>query len=242
VPAAAAGTLAVACLALVSGLAAACFTKVFGVAFLGEPRAPGAEAAREAPASLTASLLALAAACGALGLMGSRAARWVAPLAARLAGSPWTGEALLEPAAGALTKVFFAAAAVVAAAGLLAVVRALLLRRRAVKSAPTWDCGYSAPSPRMQYSSSSFAQPLLAVFRGLVPVRKKAEDVQGLFPSRASVSTESPDALEGGVYRPAFRALGWVIARLRLLQHGRLQLYVLYIAAALVVLLVWKLR
>jgi len=80
------------------------------------------------------------------------------------------------------------------------------------------------------------------VFRGLVPVKKRVNGGGGLFPDSASLSTETPDVFEHGVYRPAFRALGWVVARLRLLQHGRLQLYVLYIAAALVILLVWKLR
>ena len=41
--------------------------------------------------------------------------------------------------------------------------------------------------------------------------------------------------------RPAFDILGRFAARFRLLQHGRLRWYVLYIAAALIVLLVWKL-
>jgi len=39
-----------------------------------------------------------------------------------------------------------------------------------------------------------------------------------------------------------FRAASGTLARLRWLQHGRVQLYVLYILLTLVVLLVWKLR
>jgi hypothetical protein len=35
--------------------------------------------------------------------------------------------------------------------------------------------------------------------------------------------------------------VGWVLARMRWLQQGRIQLYVLYIALTLLVLLVWKL-
>jgi len=43
------------------------------------------------------------------------------------------------------------------------------------------------------------------------------------------------------VFRPVFAAVGGLLSRLRWLQHGRLQMYVLYIAAALLVLLVWRL-
>ena len=43
------------------------------------------------------------------------------------------------------------------------------------------------------------------------------------------------------VFRPVFKAVGGVLSRMRWLQHGRLQMYVLYIAAALLALLVWRL-
>jgi hypothetical protein len=35
--------------------------------------------------------------------------------------------------------------------------------------------------------------------------------------------------------------VAWALSRLRWLQHGRVQLYILYIAVTLLVLLVWKL-
>jgi hypothetical protein len=41
--------------------------------------------------------------------------------------------------------------------------------------------------------------------------------------------------------RPGFAAVGRIAAHLRRLQHGRLRWYVLYIALALVALLIWKL-
>jgi hypothetical protein len=45
-----------------------------------------------------------------------------------------------------------------------------------------------------------------------------------------------------GVYRPAFKGSEWTLARLRWLQRGQIQLYVLYIALTLLVLLVWNYR
>jgi hydrogenase-4 component B len=43
-----------------------------------------------------------------------------------------------------------------------------------------------------------------------------------------------------GLYGPSFRAGERFLKRFRWLQHGRVQLYVLYIMVTLVVLLVWE--
>jgi len=60
--------IAVAMLALSSGLAAACFVKAFGITFLAIPRSARAEQAHEAPWSMQAGMATLAVACVALGL------------------------------------------------------------------------------------------------------------------------------------------------------------------------------
>src|SRR5512136_68181 len=60
--------IAVAMLALTSGLAAACFVKAFGIAFLAIPRSREAELAHEAPRSMQVGMGALALACVGLGL------------------------------------------------------------------------------------------------------------------------------------------------------------------------------
>ena len=55
-------------LALIGGLAAACFTKTFGIVFLGEPRSEQAARAHEAGAAMRWPMVLLAAACVAIGL------------------------------------------------------------------------------------------------------------------------------------------------------------------------------
>jgi hydrogenase-4 component B len=42
------------------------------------------------------------------------------------------------------------------------------------------------------------------------------------------------------IYAPVFRGIGYAISRLRWLQHGRLHLYVLYVALTIIVLLFWS--
>jgi hydrogenase-4 component B len=93
----------------------------------------------------------------------------------------------------------------------------------------------------MQYTASSFAQPLMKLFAPLLHTRRTLAAPEGYFPRAASLTTTTPDAARIALYEPAFSGVGWVLARLRWLQHGRIQLYVLYIALTLLVLLVWKL-
>ncbi len=232
----------VAALALIGGLAAACFTKAFGIMFLGEPRTQAAAAATGARPTMTAAMLALAVGCVAMGLLGTRAVWAVAPLAAAAAGmAPDVVGAALGPAAAGLGVVTIAAGVLVLIIALLVLLRALLQYRRAQSRAGTWDCGYVKPDARMQYTSSSFAQPLTGTFGALLGTRTHWTPPSSAFPTHAEYGTHTPDAFAQGVYRPAFKGIGALLSRASWLQHGRLQLYVLSIAAAMLVLLVWRL-
>jgi hypothetical protein len=89
----------------------------------------------------------------------------------------------------------------------------------------------------MQYTASSFGQPLVSFFAPLLLWRRKLVRPEGIHPGPASLSTETRDVAAARVYGPLFRLLAVVTNRLRLLQHGRVHLYVLAIAATLLVLL-----
>lgn len=248
--AAAAAGVVVAALALIGGLAAACFTKAFGISFLGEPRTPAAAAAREAGPAMTVPLLVLAAGCAGIGVLGPVAVTLLAPLAVSLSGSlsgslagtdPAATAAFLERTRTGFIQVTIAAGVLACLAAALVILRAALQSRRAVRRAGTWDCGYTLPDARMQYTSSSFAQPLVGMFHVPLATRRHWTPITARFPSRADFSSHTPDLFVEGVFRPVFAGIGTLLSRLRWLQHGRLQLYVLYVAATLIVLLVWKL-
>lgn len=242
VPHAAAAAVVVAALALVGGLAAACFTKAFGIVFLGEPRSSAAAEAREPGLSMLVPMLLLAAGCAAVGLLGPLAVWAAAPLAAQLARLPLSaGAELLEPMSAGLRTALGAAGVLAGLVAALWLLRGLLLRKRNVAQGVTWDCGYVKPDARMQYTSSSFAQPLTEMFRGLLSTRRGGLPITRLFPAESTFSTETPDVFSVRLLRPGIRGVGSLLSSLRWLQHGRLQLYVLYIAIALVALLVWRL-
>jgi hydrogenase-4 component B len=125
---------------------------------------------------------------------------------------------------------------------LLMSARRKLLAKRRVERTVTWDCGYVAPGPRMQYTASSFARPLVLLFRLFLQPRDDIHTPQGLFPKNASLHTHTPDLFRRYFYEPLFMAIAWTTSKLRWLQEGRIQIYVLYIALTILALFIWKLR
>jgi hydrogenase-4 component B len=236
------GVVVVVGLALIGGLAAACFTRLAGVVFLGEPRSPAAATAHETQGWQRGTLVTLATLCVALGLAAPWVVRWAgtaATLAADVAEP--TATRVLDHTARSATTVVWVMLAVAGFALVMAVARRGLLRRREVETSVTWDCGYAQPTARMQYTASSFAQPLLRLFSALMRRRQHLEPPEGFFPTSAAFQSEVSDPCQGEIYEPAFERLNRAMARLRWLQQGKVQLYVLYLALTLFGLLIWKL-
>ncbi|MDD5705564.1 MAG: proton-conducting transporter membrane subunit [Kiritimatiellae bacterium] len=227
-------------LALIGGLAAVCFAKLFGSIFLGEPRTP-LPAPHEAPAAMQVPMLLLAAAC----CLVTPCISWVLP-AFMPAVAAVMGVAGLEPALtpgvrGALRHAGWIMAGAMALIALAALARGLLLRRRPVAAAGTWDCGYAAPTARMQYTAASFVQPVVSLFAAALRTRRRFHMAPGCFPVSAALTTETADIFRQRLYAPFFRLSDFWISRMKWLQEGRVQRYVLYIVLTLLALLIWAL-
>jgi hydrogenase-4 component B len=233
-----AGALAAPALALVGALALACFVKVFGAVFLGQGRTRAAERATEAGPAMLAPLAILAACCFVIGL----GAPLVAPLLDR-AVAAWAGDAPVPALAsvaplGPLSAAGAALLVLLVLAGTGLVARA---RARAARTAVgTWDCGYAAPTARMQYTSSSFAQMLVGMLGWALRPKVRAPRLEGAFPSSAAFESHVPDVVLDGVVRPTFGLAERIAAWLRPIQRGSIHLYLLYILGALFALLLWS--
>jgi len=236
-------------LALIGGLATACFTKAFGMVFLGEARSENPRHALESSRSMLAPMVVLAIGCFAVGLLGFLVICAMPTVLASLiepAGYNGLDLSLIQAeaitASGYLKSIASGALMILVLAGLIALLRLWLLSGRKVGETGTWDCGYARPTARMQYTASSFAQPILDFFNVFQSGWKHLKAPQGYFPATASFKTEALDTSQEKVYRPIFEGVEHFLSKLRVMQHGRIQLYVLYIVLTLVLLFIWKLR
>jgi hydrogenase-4 component B len=232
---------AVPALALIGGLALACFVKVYGAAFLGTARSEHSHRAHESGSTMLAPMVILVACCAFIGLFPGR----VAP-ALTMGVESWApGTSAAGGRLNALAPLGEVGAAGLALLGGLLVAAVCIrwvVRHRPIAAGATWGCGYAAPTERMQYTSSSFAQMLVRFFAwALVPrVRKPKPHRLGLFPGTSGFHSEVPDAVLDRAVLPSVRVGAWVLAWLRILQRGNVQAYLLYIFLTLLALLLWR--
>jgi hydrogenase-4 component B len=229
------GYLAVAVLALVGALAAISFTRIAGVALLGSPRSREAASAHEVPSSGWLPLVPLAAGCVAFGVFPALPLRLLTPAAAQLGGVQVA--AALVPAAASSAAPRTLGLLFLVLAGALAWL-GQRLRGPAPAASETWGCGFTAPTPRMEYTASSYAQSILS---GLVPrslrPRIHVQAPRGIFPTRGSFRTEPQDPARTRLFDPLFRVLGDRMSRLRRFQAGLLHLQLLYTVVTVLALL-----
>jgi len=223
--------LAAGVLALVGGLAAACFAKVYSVAFLGRPRSAEAAHAHDVPWAMQAGMALLAAACIAIGVAPSM----VLGLAGSIAQQLIPG-AVVPVAAGT----FFQFIPWVAVFVLAVVVLGLLIPRVS-RITPTWACGMPGLDSRMQYTSTSFSKPVRKVFNRVYQPQRTVEILpanQPFFPSSISYRSVRTTTYER-LYRPAVNAIINAARGLGRAQTGNIQVYLLYMFLALIAALIY---
>ena len=237
--AAAISVLAAPALALVGGLAVACFVKVYGIVFLGTPRSDQHRADHEAGWQMLLPMTLLAMVCAGIGLAPALIST---PLqTAGLTVFP----ALVVPDGIALSQLAPLSTLTLTGMTLLTLLALLLFcyRRRLaaapVGAAETWGCGYQRPAARMQYSASSFAQMLTSLFAFVLRPHHHPPDVaSGIFPPVTRFGSHVPEAVLDLCYIPALERLYQRFLPLRRLQSGILQQYVLYTLLTLIALLI----
>jgi NADH:ubiquinone oxidoreductase subunit 5 (subunit L)/multisubunit Na+/H+ antiporter MnhA subunit len=227
-------------LGVIGGLAAVAFSKLVGVAILGEPRTPEAAAAHRPPALLVAPIAVLAALALAMSLLAPWLIAGLLPVSSHLAGFDLESHPdLIREVQTPVRSILMAGIILAALLAVLVVARRRLLAGRAVGSSVTWDCGYAMPTARMQYTGSSLVEPMVSLSAEALLVRRVDATPEGLFPADTRVATEVPDACREGFYEPLFRGAAATIRRLRWIQQGTTHVYILYIALTLILLLIW---
>ncbi len=241
--------LGAALLALTSALAAACFVKAFGVTFLGHQRGHHQGRVHEVRWSMRIGMLLAALTCLGLGVLPTFVIRWMDPIAEELvdgtiaASASGFGWMWLTPIAAERASY----SAPIAFLGILSVVVAtyLLLHTRpgAIRRVPLWDCGFEKVTSRMQYTATAFAMPLRRIFGYLFNikehVRQLPPETHPAFPERLHYHLKVRDRFWGWLYQPVVAASFWMSRRIGRMQHGHIQVYLIYSFVTIVVLLIF---
>jgi hydrogenase-4 component B len=232
--------IASAVLALTGALAAACFVKVYGVAFLGQARSRHVRRARPVPMGMRAGQGLLAVLCLVLGIFPTGVIELIDAVPRQILGSGLPeasahGWLWLTPVSAATAS--YSAPMLLAILGVVAAGVAWMLRRgtvRRVRRCDAWDCGFAPPNARMQYTATAFAQPIRRVFGLLFHVEEGVEAGEGAAVRyRLSVRDRAWDLF----YMPVAQVVESAARRVVRLQSGNIRVYLGWTLATLVVLL-----
>ena len=183
-------------LSFVGATGALAMVRAFGLAFLGSPRAPDVHPHDDAPASMAWPMGLHLLGTVALGLFPAAGLWLVAPVARLFVASGPGVLPLLAPLRTGNAALLLA---------LTVLLLATLGARRAARRHVTWGCGYTAPTPRMQYTGTSFSAQFVQVFEAFVLELRREKLPEGYFPEAgAHVHTHHADAVE----RRMFESLG----------------------------------
>ncbi len=238
--------IAAALLALTGALAAACFVKAFGIAFLGQPRTGRVARAREAPAGMLAGMGLLAALCALLGVLPTTVIEAMAPVTRLLLHESlpsamargWLWLTPISPHVASYSAPFLVLAIVVVfGLGYLFLKR----RARSPRTSPAWDCGFGNLTPRMQYTSAAFSQPIRRVFGSTWKVEEHIERVTDPGPIPRVRSIHHDVHVQDWSWLKAYVPLGRLVLgaarRIGFIQTGNIHTYLKYSFVTLLVFL-----
>jgi len=234
-------------LALTGGLTAVAFVKVLGVGLLGQARSPGAANAVEVPRSMQIAMGLVALPSVAFGVVPGLIVALVHR--AVIVVQPSSSSGLHSGAGLALSQLHGAIEPLFLLGGFLgavAVVWSIRLRprHRSPRDVAAWRGGGEEPTARMQYTATSFGEPLQRVFadvlRPEIDVEVTHEVESRYYEQAISYESRVNDVFERHGYLPVLKYVTLFGQRARRLQNGSIHRYLAFgfiaLLAALVVL------
>jgi hydrogenase-4 component B len=239
-------------LALTGALAAACFVKAFGITFLAQPRSEQARNAHEAGITMLLGQGLLTAACVLLGLFPTLFLTLLDPVSNQLTGRTLADQLTLangfvlagvNPEGGTVSTLGIAIVGICLLC-LPFALRFIFARKAKVRIGPTWDCGLQGLTPQMEYTATGFSKPIRMIFKALFRPHREVQreyDFSPYFTKTIRFEAHVEEVFETRIYRPLNRWVLWFSRRMRALQAGSIQAYLIYIFITLLLLLLFAL-
>ena len=224
-------------LALIGGLALACFTKVIGIVFLGEPRTVELKSIDEKGSSMMVPMIILSAVCLIIGVFPGLFIGMALTAAKSIVVIP--EDVLLTNVTEISQNITFAAFILFGVIAIVFLLRTIAYKNKTITMSSTWGCGFTKPTTRMQYTGVSFAAMILNFFKPVAPAKVDHPVISGHFPKETYYHSEILDIAEINLLQRVVKPILVIFDKLRWIQHGDIHLYIGYILLAIILLLLF---
>ena len=223
-------------LVVIGGLALFCFTKAFGITFLGTPRRIKTEELKESSAG---SLVPLYLILGLIVFIGVYPALF-APVLFKTANYFLTVPvALPEASISSITSISGFAALFTGITVLLFLLKKIVTKNKRIETGPTWGCGYTGPGDGVQYTASSFAENYYFGMEKQFEMKTEYEPIPEteIFPKARTWESHTGSATEKKLLGRIISFLLKIFRRLAFVQTGQTQHYIMYMFVLLIALI-----
>ncbi len=216
-------------LVMIGGLAIICFTKAFGVVFLGTNRNPNPLPIHEVGRWQFYPLYAIAILIIAIGLF--------SPVFVGLLNEPvqlFVGsmdKSNIVSANNSLQSLSYVNIYSAFFIGLVLIIwglRKLSNKNKEIIVSSTWGCGYCSSDPKLQYTASSYVRSFTKLFKSILFIHKKEVIIHDVFPNKSNYETHPYDRIEYLFIDKPLQSIKLIFRRFAFLQKGRIQHSILY--------------
>ena len=215
-------------LALIGGLALFCFTKAFGIAFLGMARSKYYQQFSERPMSMTLPGIVILIVIICIGFFPSYFFQVVNSVSTDFGFTTgYASPTVINHALSQVGIINFIFAGVVVS---LILLRYVHQKNSKVVFGPTWGCGYTAADFKHQYTSTSYADNIRQIVGPLISYKRdyKSFPKDELFPQSKEFSTHGEDKIEINLILKPVHWLITALPKAGLAQTGSIHHYLLY--------------
>ncbi|BAX82494.1 proton-conducting transporter transmembrane domain-containing protein [Labilibaculum antarcticum] len=216
-------------LVLIGGLALICFTKAFGIVFLGTKRS---ELKTDTDIETTNRNFPLYIIILAILIIGLLPFLFSSALVKVIGVFNMQQEPLLlSPLHGILnqlTSIGFYSFGFVLLTAFVFLLKRQIIKQRVRKANITWGCGYVGKTNKIQYTASSFIRTYRKLIEPILYIKKEKENVDGIYPNQIHSTTHPYDRIEHVLIDKPIYLFKKILNRFIFLQNGNIQSYILY--------------
>ncbi len=216
-------------LVIIGGLAFICFTKAFGIVFLGNPREVRhqleitEEPQRIWPMYLIGLLIVI------IGVFPLLFSSFLVNVVSQFhPGLEPLPKIQFAEILSKLTTVGWYSFGFLGMIMLIYFLKLMISKRKLVAQDETWGCAYAVPTAKMQYTASSFVRSYRKLAEPVLSIVKEKAEAKGLYPEKVMQKTHALDKIETWLIDKPLRLIRRVLNSFVFLQNGNIQAYILY--------------
>ena len=104
----------------------------------------------------------------------------------------------------------------------------LLTRKRSVNQDSTWGCAYTGETAKLQYTASSFIRTYRKLAEPVLSIKREKVEAKGLYPQNIMQKTHASDKIETWLIDKPLLLFRKILSSFVFLQNGNIQAYILY--------------